>query len=95
MAMSLLDSIEKLITEHGSAVVLREHLSLLKTQATILETENSNFKTEIEDLRNKIQNCETINKELNRQISHYKETSVRHLNVMGVDIPYRAPKNDK
>ncbi len=36
-AMGLLDAIDRLITERGSAAVLREHLALIRTQAQALE----------------------------------------------------------
>jgi glycine cleavage system regulatory protein len=38
--MEPFDSIEKLITEHGSATILREHINLLKSQMMASETKH-------------------------------------------------------
>lgn len=39
--MDIFGGIEKLITEHGSAAILRERISLAAQQYTILEKENA------------------------------------------------------
>ena len=49
--MGLLDHFEKLINEHGSAAILREHLALVKTEQLTLERKNSDLQTENEKLR--------------------------------------------
>jgi hypothetical protein len=44
--MNPLNAIEKWISEHGSAAILRDHLALLKEKITSLESENFILKTE-------------------------------------------------
>jgi len=51
--MSLIDVIEKLINEHGSATILKERLELLKDQISILEKENAALKSENAVLKQK------------------------------------------
>ena len=77
---SLFKPLEKLIIEHGSATILREHLALFKTQLAIaekkiqiLETDNQQLSAEINELRTKIQDCENRNKKLLQTITKFKE----------------------
>ena len=70
--IALLKPIERLIREHGSASIQRDHLALLKTQASILEKENADLKSEIDNLRDKIQKCENRNKKLKEIILNLK-----------------------
>jgi hypothetical protein len=44
--MGLLDGIEKLITEHGSAVILRERIALANDKYSALQSENSTLKSQ-------------------------------------------------
>jgi regulator of replication initiation timing len=44
--MNLFETLEKLISEHASAAVLRDHVALLKDQMAILDKENSALKQE-------------------------------------------------
>lgn len=55
--MGLLEQFEKLINEHGSAVILREHLALVKAEQAALErkcadltAENNRLRTRVTDL---------------------------------------------
>lgn len=59
---TLLDPIEKLITEHGSAVIQERHISLLKTQFAILEKK-------IIELEAQVQKLETENQRLNLDVT--------------------------
>ena len=59
--MELLNSIEKLINEHGSAAILRERLDLLRDQIEMLEkkagqleAENAALKNENLNLKNQV-----------------------------------------
>lgn len=68
----LLDSIEKLISEHGSASILRDHVNLLREQFTVLEKQNFSLQDENSTLKKKIENLDEVinqlrqeNKELN------------------------------
>jgi septal ring factor EnvC (AmiA/AmiB activator) len=63
--MGLLDGLEKLITEHGSAAILKERIALandkyaaLETKASDLETENKRLRAENEEIRQKLQALE-------------------------------------
>ncbi|MEW9572681.1 hypothetical protein ABQJ54_13055 [Rhodanobacter sp. Si-c] len=48
--MDLFGGIEKLITEHGSAAILRERIGLAAQQYAILEKENASLKVRITTL---------------------------------------------
>lgn len=61
--MGLLDSIEKLITEHGSAAILRERIALandkhaaLEKKAASLEAENAALKAQLQTAKSEIEN---------------------------------------
>ncbi len=49
--MVLLDQIEKLIKEHGSSSILRDHLALFKDQVVLLEKENTILRGTVRDLQ--------------------------------------------
>ena len=62
---ALSGQLQKLITEHGSASILRDHLALFKDQvmvlekkAGVLESENAILKAENDELKKKIQKYE-------------------------------------
>ena len=63
--MGLFDAIEKLITEHGSAAILREHISLLRTQFSIQDE-----KLSIQD--EKLSNSALRIKELEALVEQFK-----------------------
>ncbi len=81
--MGLLDGIEKLINEHGSAVILKERISLandkysmleeknstLNQKIEILETENQKLKTENQTFKLNLQQAEQKRRQLEEQIS--------------------------
>lgn len=54
---TLFAPIEKLITEHGSASILREHINLLKEKFSFLEKENSSFKEKSKELESQLDNA--------------------------------------
>ncbi|NOS72344.1 MAG: hypothetical protein HOP33_20775 [Verrucomicrobia bacterium] len=61
MAIPILDDLERLIVEHGSATVRGDHIALLREQREGLEkkvadlqSENGSLKEEIRDLREKL-----------------------------------------
>lgn len=49
--MNPLDAIEKWISEHGSAAILRDHLALLKGQIAISDREKAVLKSERDDYK--------------------------------------------
>jgi DNA repair exonuclease SbcCD ATPase subunit len=67
--MGLLESIDKLITERGSAAILRERLDLLREQGqaindkvAALEQENSRLKRELEECQRNLAAATTAKK---------------------------------
>ena len=75
---ALLESLEKLITEHGSAPSLEKHIALLKEQLTILdkkflvlESKNKILESEIETLKSQNQAFTIQNEELKQKIQDY------------------------
>jgi regulator of replication initiation timing len=71
--MNVFDGFEKLINEHGSAAILRDHLSLMKTQFAVLERENTKLTTENTELKAKIQTLETDNRNLKTENDKLKK----------------------
>ena len=48
--MDIFGGIEKLITEHGSAAILRERIALIAQQYSALEKENATLKQQVASL---------------------------------------------
>lgn len=65
--MSIFSSIDEIISEHGSAKILRERLTLLKDQLELLVNENVKLKEELAEVKAR-------NTELNEKISSYTAT---------------------
>lgn len=57
-SMGPLELIEKLITEHGSAAVLREHLGLLKAQVAAQEAANRDLQSQNVNLQANLKDCQ-------------------------------------
>lgn len=66
--MGLLDHLEKLINEHGSSTILKEHLALVKAQHTALERQNNDLKTENNSLKSEIEQTRISLESLQHQI---------------------------
>lgn len=66
MAIPILSEIERLINEHGSAAVLKEHLSLLNTKLGLLREDIEHLQEENADLVRQ-------NAELKKQLSGQEE----------------------
>ncbi len=72
--MGLLDGFEKLINEHGSAVILKERIELANDKYSLLEEKNSvleekikNFEAKNQKLTELLQEAESKLKELSKQ----------------------------
>ena len=72
---SILGPLEKLITEHGSAVIQERHIFLLKSELTVLEkriaeleTENTAMKAKVEITETKLKDSQIENEELRAKI---------------------------
>ncbi|RLJ20779.1 hypothetical protein DJ031_04520 [bacterium endosymbiont of Escarpia laminata] len=74
MAIPLLSEIERLINEHGSATVLKEHLSLLNTKLGLLRENMENLQKENAGL---VERCAELEEQVSRQnqggefVEHY------------------------
>ena len=82
---ALLGPLERLITEHGSAVVQGKHIALLKDQIVILERENAILRQKVIDLaaekvilKTDNQNLKIHNAELTVKIDNLKKLSPDH-----------------
>ena len=67
--MGLIDQFEKLINEHGSSTILREHLALLKAEQSVLERKNTDLQTEKKALQSEIDQLRSDNISLQNQVS--------------------------
>ena len=65
--MGLLDGFEKLINEHGSAVILKERISLAIDKYAILESENTQLKAKVSILETENAALKLDNKECQKQ----------------------------
>jgi predicted RNase H-like nuclease (RuvC/YqgF family) len=77
---SILGPLEKLITEHGSAVIQERHISLLKSELTVYEKRISEFEAKVAileaentDIKAKLKNSQTENKELRAKVKEYED----------------------
>ena len=93
ISMNIFDGIEKLITEHGSATILRERLSLasdqyasLERKITELETKTSELESENQRLRLHVRESEKENQRLKKELEqhsfHDSDLSEPQLNVL-------------
>ncbi len=73
--MGLLDSIEKLITEHGSAAILRERIALANDKHAALEKKAATLETENTALKVQVQAGQSENERLRAAIAALKEKS--------------------
>ncbi len=68
--MGVFDSIEKLINEHGSAVILKERIALAADQYAALEKKIIELQTENERLRLDNEECHKQRRTLDEKLSH-------------------------
>lgn len=71
--MAIIDLIEKLINEHGSAAILRERLLFLKDQCVALENELLVCRNDIASTMKKVSELESENHNLKLENSALKE----------------------
>ena len=62
--MGFSELLEKLITEHGSSAILKEHLEFVKTK---LASEIDDFKLQIENLESDVQQLKAANHRLTQE----------------------------
>jgi len=77
---SILGPLEKLITEHGSAVIQERHISLLKSELTVYEKRISELEAKVAilerenaDLKEKLAKSQTENEELRTKVKEYED----------------------
>jgi regulator of replication initiation timing len=71
--MGILDGIEKLITEHGSAAILRERVALAKEQYQALERDNATLKQENATLRQENDRLQLDNYKLKEKLENLEK----------------------
>lgn len=81
---TLFTPIEKLITEHGSASILREHINLLKENFSVLEKENislkekyKNCKSQLNNATKEIESLKKINQKFQRTANQKKNKNIK------------------
>jgi predicted RNase H-like nuclease (RuvC/YqgF family) len=70
---SILAPLEKLITEHGSAVIQERHISLLKSEITVYEKRISELQAENTILKTELKKSQTENEELRTKVKEYED----------------------
>ena len=75
MAFPLFGEIERLINEHGSAVILKERLTLASEQYAALEKKVSELQAENERLRLDCEECQKQQRALDEKLSHLSSHS--------------------
>ena len=71
--MGLLDGIEKLINEHGSAVILKERIALANDKYSALEKKFSEAELHIKELESEKQGFELDNFKLKEKVANLEE----------------------
>ena len=72
---ALFDPLEKLINEHGSAAILRDHIALFKDQLAILKEKFADLEAEKKNLDTENQKLRTENATLKKKIQSNEESS--------------------
>ena len=80
--MPLVAALNKLIVEHGSAVVLKEHLAFIRDQAQALEKENVELKKRVAEFEDQLRKA-TAELQTKRSAEEY----VRHRGVLFRRLP--------
>ena len=98
--VALSEQLQKLINEHGSASILRDHLALFKDQIILLEKEISSlrekaldFQSEKELCKAKTQQLTKDNEELREKIQKYEQSHSSLLDTEKINILFLLHKN--
>jgi|GEM_PF-3478700 len=84
--MNPFSGIEKLINEHGSAVILKERLDLAKDKYDMLEKEKNALAIEVEKLHKMIEAQEEKIQYLEKSLSKIEQENENFIDVHGVKI---------
>ena len=71
--MGLFETLEKLINEHGSAAILREHLALLHAEYAALERKNHDLGLECQQQQTELEQLEIKCRELEQHLLHFHD----------------------
>ena len=71
----LSDLFEKLVIEHGSAVIQEKHIAFLKEQFSMLEKENAELRARKQVLETENENLKNENINLRKKIQDYEKSS--------------------
>lgn len=90
---ALSDQLQKLINEHGSATILRDHLALFKDQVVLLEkkaisleSENLDLKDKLEKTKQELEKLKKDNEKLKMDVQKYQQPSTSDLEEVKVNI---------
>jgi predicted nuclease with TOPRIM domain len=93
--MSIVDYIEKLIIEHGSSTILRDHLALLKEQTLMLEKEIVRLTSENANLMQKITVLQSENQALKTKVENFEKENAKLRSIVQKYQQPNAPLLDK
>jgi len=92
--MSIFDSIEKLITEHGSAAILTQQLSFAKDQFTDLERKVSDLQTQVGRLDAQLERERADHKQAREELQRLKDEHAEEV-VIHRAIEFRRGKRTR
>jgi regulator of replication initiation timing len=81
--MGLLDGLEKLINEHGSAAILRERIALLNEQHSLLEKKAAALEKQVVQLQSENEVLKTENSNLKEQVLRFEQKFSHNTNPRG------------
>jgi TolA-binding protein len=79
--MSIFDSIEKLITEHGSAAILNQQLAFARDQFSDLESKVETLRTENADLKAQLQRESLDHKKIREELQRLQKEHSEEIRV--------------
>jgi TolA-binding protein len=79
--MSIFDSIEKLITEHGSAAILSQQLSFAKDQFSDLEGKVSDLQTQVGRLEAQLERERADHKQAREDLQRLKDEHAEEIRI--------------
>lgn len=86
---ALSEQLQKLINEHGSASILRDHLALFKDQVVLLEKENAALTEKIKVLQSEKEQLTKDNEELRSKIQEYDQQTKQPAKKADMSKVYR------
>lgn len=81
--MGFLDSIEKLINEHGSATILKERISLLNDQYAFTEKQVAMLKEQVTSLQRENESLKFDKRQLQEQVAGFATKLAHNSNPHG------------